>query len=89
VRLLGLLVGFVIMPRHHISQILIDVGVLRQHRHDGEVIVASWTEGPEPLHIWDCHNPLILAKAIMPMSVVPNKTRLAGSGTAADASMGA
>jgi len=53
------LVGFVVMPRHSIRQIGIHVGILRQNRHDREILVASRAKWPEPLDIRDCHTGLV------------------------------
>src|SRR5579871_6494569 len=55
VQLLGFLERLVIVPRHGIVQICVHIGVLRQNRHNGEVLVAGRAERPEALHIRDCH----------------------------------
>ena len=53
---LGVLERLVIVARHGVRQVLVHIGVLRQDGHQGEAIVAGRAEGPEPLHIRDCHN---------------------------------
>ena len=45
-----------IVARDRIRQVLVDVGVLGEDRHEGEGVVAGRAEGPEPLHVRDCHN---------------------------------
>ena len=48
--------GLMIVARDRIRQIGIDVGMLRQDRHQREGIIAGRAEGPETLYIRDCHN---------------------------------
>src|SRR5262249_48746576 len=47
---------FVIVPRHGVGEVLVDVRFLRQHGHQGEIIVAGRAEGPEAPYIRNCHN---------------------------------
>src|ERR1700691_2879384 len=53
--LLGFLERLVIVTRHGIGEIPVHIGVLGQHRHDGESLVAGGAERPEPFHVWNCH----------------------------------
>src|SRR5450759_1776586 len=53
--LLGFPVRLVVVPGHRIRQILVYVGIFRQHCHDRESLIARWAVRPEPFHIWDCH----------------------------------
>src|SRR5580704_14695665 len=53
---LGFLERLVIVARHGILKVLVDIRVLGQDGHQGETIVAGRAEGPEPLHIRNCHN---------------------------------
>ena len=52
---LGFLKRLVIVARHGVRKILVNIDVLRQDRHQGEIVVAGRAEGPEPLYIWNCH----------------------------------
>jgi len=51
----GFLERLVIVACHGVRNILIDVGILGQDGHQREIIVAGRAEGPEPLHIRNCH----------------------------------
>lgn len=59
VLLFGFLIRLMIMPANGISQIRIDVGALRQHCHQREIVFAVRAKGPEPLHVRDCHTQLV------------------------------
>src|SRR5579872_6253036 len=52
---LGLLKRLVIVARHGVRKVLVNIGVFRQDRHQGEAVVAGGAEGPEPLYIRNCH----------------------------------
>jgi hypothetical protein len=55
VQLFGFLERFVIVPRHGVGQILVDIGIFRQNRHYGEIFVAGRAEGSEAFNVRDCH----------------------------------
>jgi hypothetical protein len=56
--LLGFLERFVIVARYSIVQIGVHTGVFRQDRHQGEILVASRAEWPEPFDVGNCHTAL-------------------------------
>jgi hypothetical protein len=58
-RLLGFLMGLVIVPGHCVSEVRIYIGFAREHRHQGEGVVASGAIGPKTLHIGDWHTVLL------------------------------
>ena len=53
---LGVLKSLMIVARHGVGEVLIDIGVLGQDSHQSETVVAGGAEGPESFNVRNCHN---------------------------------
>jgi hypothetical protein len=56
VLLFRFLEGLVIVPRYRVFQVGVDIRILRQDRHQSEMLIASWTKWPEAFYIRDRHS---------------------------------
>jgi hypothetical protein len=65
---LGVLKSLVVMPCYRLGEILVHIALSGEDCHYGEIIVAGRAEGPEPLHIWNCHNFLSLSEITLPFA---------------------
>jgi len=66
VRYLGLLKRLMIVARHGVREVLIEIGVPRKDRHQREIVVAGGAEGPEPLYIRNCHISIYSSRGVAP-----------------------
>lgn len=55
VLLLCVLERLMIVARHDVRQVLVNVGILGQDRHHGEAFVAGRAEWAETLDVGNCH----------------------------------